>query len=143
MMKKIIIIAAISALLSVFSENLKAQGYALRFNTVLLVSSLDTVPAGKIWKIESVMHSSDLNAIGTNLAWSSVSSVIKVNGSMVYMNRNTSGSARIYYSSYVDPNATSDMNLTALPIWLPAGTTLAAYTNINYISVIEFNLVTP
>ena len=142
-MKKIIIITVACLFFSVCAETLRAQGYALRFNTVLLVSSLDTVPTGKIWKIESVMHSSDLNAIGTNLAWSAVSSAIKVNGNIVYMNRNTSGSARIYYSSYVDPNATSDMNLTALPIWLPAGTTLAAYSNINYISVIEFNLVTP
>ncbi|MEI6766613.1 MAG: hypothetical protein WCM76_13350 [Bacteroidota bacterium] len=142
-MKRLIMIVAVYLVLSAFAEKIWAQGYALRFNTVLLVSSLDTVPAGKIWKIESVMHSSDLNAIGTSLAWSAVSSAIKVNGNTVYINRNTSGSARIYYSSYVDPNATSDMNLTALPIWLPAGTTLAAFTNINYISVVEFNLVTP
>ena len=143
-MKKNILLLMTFGLLSMSAMTVHAQGYTLQFGGVVLVNNTpQTVPAGKVWKIESVMHSNDLNAAGYGLSWQAVSSSIIVNGSTVYINRNTSGSARIYYSSYVDPNAVSDMNLTSLPIWLPAGTQLAAGTNVNLISVVEFILIAP
>ena len=41
-------------MLSVFCVSLKAQGN-LQFNQVKLVTALETVPVGKVWKVESAL----------------------------------------------------------------------------------------
>jgi hypothetical protein len=106
----------------------KAQAN-LQFNQVLMLTStassdnsLGTVPAGKVWKLESVGG-------GTT---SDVSIRINgVNGGM--FNNNYGGYSGIYYNS------------CHLPIWFPAGTQLGFGgnngTSLFWFSIIEFNVV--
>ena len=46
-----------------FGQYLKAQGN-LQFNQVKLVTTLETVPAGKAWKVESVIYNIAPTATG-------------------------------------------------------------------------------
>ena len=97
---------------------------SLRFNQVKLVSTAETVPAGKVWKIENI-GSSLYAPVTTGL--SSTPAII-INGNPIYLFVvRTSNS-----SNYLGTPA------VFFPIWLPAATTLAASNNINFISVIEF-----
>ncbi len=115
-----------------------AQGN-LQFNQVKLVTSLETVPLGKVWKIESVIYNIPLTAQGyqnTNGSCNSTSSEstgIEIAGVPTKVGQGTqpaSYSSLIYTHSY-----------TILPLWIPAGTTLSGGTCLNKISVIEFNII--
>ena len=109
---------------------LHAQG-TLQFNRILLVSSLDTVPSNKVWKVSSVLSSSQLH---TNAPSTAISTAISINGSTVFV------SGRYYTEQSADGNQ-SFGTYTQMPIWLPAQTTLAAGANALSISVIEFNVL--
>ena len=91
------------------------QGNNLEFSQVKLVSTLDTVPVGKVWKVTEVLR----NSLS---AQSAHSPAIKVNGNIIYLG-----------VAYNGPSTS--------PFWLPAGTTLSTWQYVNYISVIEFNIV--
>ena len=115
---------------------LHAQG-TLQYNQVLLVSTVQTVPSGKVWKVESILASSDLTS-GISVSSSQLvsnSATMLVNGSTVYVD----GVIYANYSSY--GKTITDTQPTKLPLWLPAGTTLASSANALYVSVIEFNIV--
>ncbi len=116
---------AMIACLSV--SNLSAQ-FTLQYNRTLLVNSSQTVPSGKVWKVESALISSSLGiSVGTSSAQSNTSAIL-INGGSVF-----------FASTWGSSSATSAVTLTTFPIWLPAGTTLAPSTNVSNISVIEFN----
>ena len=115
-----------------------AQGN-LQFNQVKLVTALETVPAGKVWKIESVIYNiaegSTTYQTGNygNCTTSDYNSAaIVVAGTPTKVGQ---GTTPLAYSSgaYVH-------SYTILPIWLPAGTTLSGGICLNKISVIEFNI---
>ncbi|NBV09612.1 MAG: hypothetical protein EBR91_04275 [Flavobacteriia bacterium] len=115
-----------------------AQGN-LQFNQVKLVSALETVPAGKVWKIESVIYNIPQTASGsqsTNGGCSVFyyeSTAIEIAGTPTKVGQGTqaaSYSSLSYTHSY-----------TILPIWIPAGTTLSGGVCLNKISVIEFNII--
>ena len=133
-MKTLLFIAFIF-LMGVF----KAQGN-LQFNQVKLVTALETVPAGKVWKIESVIYNiaegsttyqtGNYGNCNTN---DNNSAAIVVAGTPTKVGQGTSPlgySSGSYVHSY-----------TILPIWLPAGTTLSGGICLNKISVIEFNII--
>jgi len=119
-----------------------SQG-TLQFNQVLLINSLSTVPAGKVWKVEGFMHTG-----GAPYALSeSTFSLIGFSG-----NRGFYGIARFSVNSQtVDIPAaishqanfavTSPTALSWFPMWLPAGTTLQPVTNVRFFNVIEFNII--
>lgn len=110
-----------------FSSSLSAQ-FTLQYNRTLLVNSSQTVPSGKVWKVESALISSSLGiSVGTSSSQSNAASMV-VNGGSVF-----------FASTWGSSNATSTITLTELPVWLPAGTTLAPGTNVSNLSVIEFN----
>jgi hypothetical protein len=122
-------------------QSLLAQG-SLQFNQVLLISSADTVPANKVWKIEALAYNG-----GAPFASGAISYSHLFSGS-----RGFDGIARflINGSPVVLPvtyltnafNATSSVNPNfTFPLWLPAGSILTPQTNISYLSVLEFNLV--
>ena len=122
------------ALFSVLSSQLYSQGN-LQFNQAKLITTVQTVPAGKVWKVESAQYAGGatfvINAGGPvpNLG----SMAMLVNGVTIYLNT-------IYTSgSYVYPTVLS--NGLSFPIWLPAGSTIAVSTNTAFISVIEFNII--
>jgi len=137
-MKKYIILTPLALLLSVM---VCAQG-SLEFSQVKLVSSSETVPDGKVWKIVSVFSSN--GQVGGNLTTStnnsSTTKQIIINENAVHI----SGRAyrwlgnSIGSSAAVLPVSESAFQSTELPIWLPAGTLLAPSTGCNGISVIEF-----
>lgn len=117
----------------------------LSFSQVLLVdNNTVTVPAGKVWKIEAAVSSglSSSSTSGTSTPTSQEVYLFYINGAQQNCTKiqasitgnhtsSTSNQNRIYYG--VD----NDM----FPIWLPAGSSLAAGSGINYLSVIEFNIV--
>jgi hypothetical protein len=115
-----------------------AQGN-LQFNQVKLVTAQETVPVGKVWKVESVIYNiaegsttyqtGNYGNCNTN---DYNSAAIIVAGTPTKVGQGTSP---LGYSSggYVH-------SYTILPIWLPAGTTLSGGICLNKISVIEFNI---
>ena len=115
-----------------------AQGN-LQFNQVKLVSAVETVPVGKVWKIESVIYNIPQTASGyqsTNGGCSYAyyeSTAIEIAGIPTKVGQGTQPAA---YS-----NLAYTHSYTMLPVWIPAGTTLSGGTCLNKISVIEFNIV--
>ncbi len=122
----------------ILSTLASAQGN-LQFNQVKLVTSIETVPLGKVWKIESVIYNIAPTATGYQSGAGSCNSTsyestaIEVAGIPTKVGQGTqpaSYSSLIYTHSY-----------TILPLWIPAGTTLSGGTCLNKISVIEFNII--
>ena len=100
----------------------------LEFNQVKLVSTIETVPVGKLWKIESITY-----ALGTPYFGNSTSAI------QYYIQINSISQCVFTCTwSYNGPGVVWEQSY---PIWLPSGTTLSASTGVNLISVIEFNLV--
>jgi hypothetical protein len=123
----------------VLSDGFLAQGN-LQFNQVKLVTNQETVPVGKVWKVESVIYNipSGSNTYQTgNYGDCSASdynkSAIVVDG---YPTKVGQGTTPLGYSS-----GTYTHTYTILPLWLPAGATLSGGTCLNKISVIEFNII--
>jgi hypothetical protein len=117
----------------------------LQFSQIKLVSTLETVPAGKVWKVESAVFMGgapfclgtgpNSNCAAGNLAGSGFvgDMAFQVNGqtNYLYTNLGQPGSSASYASPGYSP----------FPLWLPASSTLAAGTNMRYLSVIEFTIV--
>lgn len=93
---------------TLFQFTNKINSQTLQFSRVLLVSTTQTVPANKVWKVET------------------------------YISDQISSS---YYMVINSHNSGFNQRQPPLPLWLPAGTTLAAGGNIFRVSVIEFTVV--
>jgi len=106
-----------------FSQNLE-------YSKVLLVSSIDTVPSGKVWKITNVLPTLS----------SSGELKILVNGNDIVV-AFSKGTYSIYGTSTGTSAYNNDYHYNGLQgaYWLPEGTTLQSSDNVQYISVIEFN----
>jgi hypothetical protein len=126
-MKKIFLVLTVMALTTFFAT---AQN-SMEFSRVLLVESLDSVPQGKIWKVTNILPTLD----GTG------SSKIQVNGNDIVV-AFTNGTYGIFMQYSNTSAYANDYHYNGLqgPYWLPEGTTLQAGTNVQYISVIEFNI---
>ena len=112
---------------------------SLQFNQVKLVTSQETVPAGKVWKVESVIFSIPATTMplansGSNScsAGQYQNQAIEVDGVFTKLG----GAGNSAYNGY-----TGYYYGTRLPIWLPAGATLSGGPCLNKISVIEFTIV--
>ena len=108
----------------------------LQFNQVKLVSTVETVPVGKLWKIESILYSTPIVANGNATIAFSVSSdaSILINGTSA-VTRSSRGVNSSQGGGYY---AVWDITL---PIWLPAGSTIGSSAGVNSISIIEFNII--
>jgi len=134
----------IAVITSCMCVTIHAQGTALQFNQVKLVSTQETVPVGKVWKVESVLSTSTLTAnTNSNPSVNTVSLDIQVNGVGITVERasvgmgtqtGSSGAIRGFWGY-------SSAGVTRLPFWLPAGSTLAASTNALAVSVLEFDVI--
>jgi hypothetical protein len=103
-----------------------AWGQTLQFSQVLLVSSnTQTVPAGKVWKVENILASSSL----------------VVNGGGIRNFNIQVDNTSVFVAGAVDWNGSASANQLVQPIWLPAGSTLAAGQNVFRVSVIEFTVL--
>jgi len=131
-------------LLLLFSGLAGAQNN-LAFSRVLLLTATDTVPAGRVWKVESVLQ-------GTSSAWQTVTSgtnsYFSVCGFLVNGVYTSAINYYRWYSTTTTGNGTAQSATsagfqgTSLPLWLPAGTAIAPATNANGVSVIEY-YITP
>jgi hypothetical protein len=117
-----------------FSLSFTAQGN-LQFNQVLRISNIpQTVPVGKVWKVESYLenegdNSSNYSTGCTNLGWHRPLTINNYNyyfvGSIAYGN-----------TAYVQL-----ANANKLPVWLKAGDIIKTTCIQDFASVLEFNIV--
>jgi len=114
------------------------QAQTLSFSQVKLVSTVQTVPQNKVWKVENILPS--VRPTTTNFSGqSAVDFTLLVNGLTVfYLSTESRGS--LSGNGQTGITAVS-AGIGASPIWLPAGTTLAVGSNLHAISVIEFNVI--
>lgn len=117
-------------------ENSQAQ--SLTYSQVKLVSSVETVPANKVWKINNVLPSAGLTDAGTPMSGSSRHFTVLINGQTIFM---ISASWIGRWNTSESGVATNSHSIGDSPIWLPSGTTLAVGSNVYAISVTEFNVV--
>lgn len=144
-MRTILITLAIALL----SPSIGVGQPTLEFSRVVLVSAEETVPVGKVWKVEAALGpatttSQNTNSLSTTPTLPS-SHIILVNGSTVSIS-----SQGYLGSSITGTGNTSGTSLrlitvgkefcTSLPFWLPENSTLEAGSNVNAISVIEFTV---
>lgn len=116
-----------------FCSGLSLQSQSLAYSQALLIGNVgQTVPANKVWKVESFLPTTVKVTSTFPTAFNMV-----VNGSPFPVGHsafgNTSGNNAEAWSSSMVNNS--------FPFWLPSGTTLAAGTGIGLISVIEFSIL--
>lgn len=116
-----------------------AQGN-LQFNQVKLLTTLETVPEGKVWKIESIIYSASIVDAQSwwNLGYNgtidnSISDKIIINGNLVTIRKSSSSAS--------NNNSNSIVWEQKFPIWLYQNTSISASSGVLYINIIEFNVV--
>lgn len=117
-----------------------ASAQTLEFSQVKLVTGLETVPSGTVWKVESVIYNIPVDESSYQTSQSAScginyfrSTAILVDGTPTKLGE---GTASASYSSLSYTHT-----YTQLPIWLPAGSTLSGGPCNNKVSVIEFTIV--
>ena len=103
----------------------------LQYNQAKLISTNDTVPVGKVWKVEGVIYSSIITS-ANNTDWSIVDKIF-INSTSVVIRKSS------VYNGYDKNN--SIIWEQQFPLWMPAGTTLSPSDGVLYINVVEFNTV--
>lgn len=115
------------------SQQIQGQNTLSFSGAILVGTTLDTVPANKVWKVESYMQANvsltnQTNGGGcSNPAWQSP----------FYINQ------YMYYNTAWIGNGISSFyqgNHIPFPFWLPAGTTLKTTCAGDYLSVLEFTV---
>jgi len=107
-----------------------AQGN-LQFNQVKMVFAQETVPVGKVWKIESVIYSASVGSVSSSLTQVDQ---FKIDGAAHVVRSARSGNGGYNGASYF-------VWEQHYPIWLYGGQTLQAWVNVARINVIEFNII--
>lgn len=125
-------------LLFVSFNLLQAQGN-LQFNQVKLVGTIETVPIGKVWKIEAIVYNANL--VGPPSGLSGNDNIIKDEGIIINGNLVSTRSVRSQGSYYYQKIINYYVWSIELPIWLPSGTSLSKGDGVLYISIMEFNNV--
>ena len=123
------------ALLSGFSPSATAQ--SLAFSQVKTVSQVETVPANKVWKLNGCFYNTLLSGIVSSGSgsgtYSNSDAYILVNNQSVAVRSSRSGGGYNHTAGFVWE--------MSWPMWLQAGSTLAASTGVLSVSVIEFTIV--
>ena len=104
----------------------------LQFNQVKLVSTIETVPAGKVWKVTNFLPTPNGNYQAISQP-GLAEYLININGVAMNLGR------RAFYNNNYN-HQMAEVRHTG-DIWLAAGTTLSVFQNIAHLSVIEFNIV--
>jgi hypothetical protein len=143
-MKKVFLFSLLSLCSLLFVPCSTAQGN-LQFNQVKLVSTVETVPTGKVWKVESATYAGgSIFCVGGGPTGGTVYCTLSSNALQNYsvigiMSYSINGQPN-YISDIVYSNSIS-AQLSPFPFWLPASSTLAVGTSMRYLSVIEFNII--
>gem|GEM_PF-403347 len=100
-------------------------------------SKTDTVPTGRIWKVESIVYSQGVTHCPTSSNYINISDSIMLDGkgTMVRAQR-FSGLHPGWSSQAFSPEFI--VWEQKLPMWLPSGTRVAAGRGVMYLSVLEF-----
>jgi hypothetical protein len=109
----------------------------LQFNQVKLVTTSETVPVGKVWKIENILP----GVRPTTTSWGNATldfTIIINNQTVYYLSSESKGS--LFGNGQTGISSIS-VGIGNSPIWLPAGSILSAGTNVLSVNVLEFNLV--
>lgn len=117
-------------------EVVNAQS-GLAFSQVILVgNTAQTVPTGKVWKIETI--------------WSFTSGVVNsscsgVASAMDYARAININSVTLYPVSATQTGSSGNIfnsgEASSFPYWIPAGTSVQAYCSGSQISVVEFTIL--
>jgi hypothetical protein len=136
------ILILILALFSTLGSQLYSQGN-LQFNQVKLVSTVETVPTDKVWKVESAAYNGGAPFANSSSNYGFPGVTLQNRGFESIMSYSVNGQLIYFPVSYAIGSAqlTSVDGVAHFPLWLPAGSTLAAGTNMRYLSVIEFNII--
>jgi hypothetical protein len=112
---------------------LNGESQTLQFSQVKLVANVETVPANTVWKIEGFFPT-------TFSRYSANSGVTEghIYNLVVNGNNRPVGVSTFLTAHWGISYAGS---IGHFPMWIPAGTTLAAGSNVGEISVIEFNII--
>ncbi|MEY4520969.1 MAG: hypothetical protein RIT10_154 [Bacteroidota bacterium] len=117
-----------------------AQGN-LQFNQVKLVSTVETVPTGKVWKVEAFHYQGGAPfCVGGVAPFTTCGSSSGSHGPGIWAIMAYAINGAANYVISLGPTG-SISNIQNVPFWLSAGSTLAAGTNMRYLSVIEFNII--
>ncbi|MBM3423892.1 MAG: hypothetical protein FJY06_00175 [Bacteroidetes bacterium] len=111
--------------------------FNLQLNQVLLVSNaVQTVPVGKVWKIESYMQAgvtiSDMSESSATCNYPGRHHAFLVNNQLYYLINGSPGHGSS--GTYMAVG-------NSLPMWIPVGTTVRTSCASDVLSVLEFNLV--
>jgi hypothetical protein len=132
---KPILFSFILAMVSTF--NSKAMAQSLAFSQVKTVSQAETVPANKVWKLNGCFYNALLSGIVSSGSgsgtYSNSDAYILVNNQSVAVRSSRSGGGYYHAAGFVWE--------MAWPMWLQAGSTLAASSGVLSVSVIEFTIV--
>jgi len=122
-------------LLLLFPLVLPAQ--TLAFSQVKTVTQVETVPANKVWKLNGCFYSNLLAGVvssgSSSGTYSNSDAYILVNNQSVAVRSSRSGGGYYHAAGFVWESA--------WPLWLQAGSTLAASSGVLSVSVIEFTIV--
>lgn len=116
----------------------------LKFSRVVLVGNVaQTVPAGKVWKVESALYNGGAPfCIATfTLGCGYTNGNRGVEGIMTFLVNGLSVPIPVVHNSNAFGQSSGILGSTPFPFWLPEGSTLQASTNVRYLSVLEFSVV--
>jgi len=118
----------------------------LKFSRVLLINQTtnQTVPAGKVWKIESVIFSIPFtsNGLTDNANSNCGANLPEGRGNIsIYVNDQPTRVGGFAYTFLGSNSSHNDLYRTNLPFWLPANSSLRVQCAQQQISVIEFTVV--
>jgi hypothetical protein len=131
----------ILALFSVLGSQLYSQGN-LQFNQVKLVTTVQTVPTGKVWKVESATYNGGAPFPNSTANYAFPVGSLQTRGFESIMSYSVNGQLNYFPVSFsINGNFSSGNLMAHFPLWLPEGSTLAVGTNMGYLSVIEFNII--
>lgn len=134
-MKFIIIISSIVSLYLLTTNNVQAQGN-LQFSQVLRVANTaQTVPVGKVWKVETFMQSNTY--ISEFVEYPSCNYPDRQHPFLI--------NSKPYYQINGSPGHGSSGIMMAVgnlfPLWLKAGEIVQTTCPDNFLSIIEYNIV--
>jgi hypothetical protein len=117
---------------SLFSLGNTSQAQTLQFSQVLLVTSSQTVPANKVWKVESYTPSA---------VYAIHSGTPQTHAILVNNLSRIVGMTAGFNGNYNSNSVHDAYSFKSFPMWLPSNTTLAVSTGVAQLSVVEFTVV--
>jgi hypothetical protein len=117
--------------------SIEVNAQNLQFGKCKLIDSkTDTVPSGRAWKVEGFVFTNSIANCPSSSTELNITDSIILNGSNFSVR-----AQRFFGPTYTSRGSTAPTYLIwkqETPLWLPAGTTLAAGRGVSYINVIEF-----